>query len=462
MGKDILELRADWEHKVRSAEDISNRAEKEDRLLTKEDENHINGFLKEAKDLEDEIKALEEQDALKNKLKGELSKVRQPGARVTPPQQPNETPSAGKSRVEVVSGRYSTLKAFKGPNAELNAYVSGQWLRANFLGDYKASRWCREHGYDVRTIHAAQGENVNTAGGNLVPEEFANTIITLRETYGVFRRECKVTPMGRDLMHIPRRAGGLTAYWVAENPATGITESDKVWDQVQLIAKKLGILTLMSTEIAEDAIINLADDIADEMAYTFAKTEDTAGFSGDGTSTYGGITGVLTKFNNNTSYKGAVAAASGHNKFSDFTYTDVTSMMAALPQYAHEGAKFYCSQAFFDATFSRLAVTAGGNTNQTVTGEYKPSFSGYEIVTSQVFPLDPTVSNASKAVCLFGRLDKAALMGERRGIQVMRSDDRYFELDQIGLKATERIDINVHDVGDTSGAGPIVALMGTT
>jgi hypothetical protein len=30
------------------------------------------------------------------------------------------------------------------------------------------------------------------------------------------------------------------------------------------------------------------------------------------------------------------------------------------------------------------------------------------------------------------------------------------------VKATERIDINVHDFGDTTNAGPIVALIGTS
>jgi HK97 family phage major capsid protein len=60
----------------------------------------------------------------------------------------------------------------------------------------------------------------------------------------------------------------------------------------------------------------------------------------------------------------------------------------------------------------------------------------------------------------FGDLSLAARMGERRGIRVKTSDDRYFEYDQIGIQATERVDVNVHDVGDATTAGPIVALIG--
>jgi HK97 family phage major capsid protein len=55
-------------------------------------------------------------------------------------------------------------------------------------------------------------------------------------------------------------------------------------------------------------------------------------------------------------------------------------------------------------------------------------------------------------------LSKAAAMGERRQVSIKRSDDRYFDTDQIGLMGTERVDVNVHDVGDSSTAGPLVAM----
>jgi hypothetical protein len=41
---------------------------------------------------------------------------------------------------------------------------------------------------------------------------------------------------------------------------------------------------------------------------------------------------------------------------------------------------------------------------------------------------------------------------------VQADASRYFEFDQIGLRATERLDIVVHEVGTASAAGPIVAL----
>ena len=52
------------------------------------------------------------------------------------------------------------------------------------------------------------------------------------------------------------------------------------------------------------------------------------------------------------------------------------------------------------------------------------------------------------------------MMGTRREIRIKVLQERYADLDQLGVQGTERFDINVHDLGDTSDAGPIVGLIG--
>ena len=58
------------------------------------------------------------------------------------------------------------------------------------------------------------------------------------------------------------------------------------------------MLTKYSNELNEDAVLNIGDDLAGEIAYAFALKEDQCGFLGDGTSTYGGIVGVTTALRN--------------------------------------------------------------------------------------------------------------------------------------------------------------------
>jgi HK97 family phage major capsid protein len=55
-------------------------------------------------------------------------------------------------------------------------------------------------------------------------------------------------------------------------------------------------------------------------------------------------------------------------------------------------------------------------------------------------------------------MSKAVAFGDRRSVSIRRSDERYFETDQIGVMGTERVDIVVHDIGTASVAGPLVAL----
>jgi len=370
------------------------------------------------------------------------------------------TPVAGQDRLTPTAPPsahklYSAIKNFKDREidgrivrAADQAYTAGMWLKATIFDNTEAKDWCKAHGV---SIQKAQGEGVDGAGGFLVPEELMANIIVLREQYGVFRRECQVVPMGSDTLNWPRRVGGLTAYFTGENQAA--TESQASWDNVNLTAKKMAVLTRMSNEIAEDAVISIADWLVSEIAYAFALKEDDTGFNGDGTSTYGGCRGV-TQLMIDSSHGG------GNYQVSSATLTslvlkDFTGVMGLLPQYALPGAKWYMSQQMFYSCVATVAAGAGGNRLDILTDPVKPRFLGFDVVFAQKMPV--ATPGSGKIMFLFGDLSKAAAMGERRGVTIKRSDHRYFENDQIGLLGTERVDVNVHDLGDTSNAGPLVA-----
>lgn len=357
--------------------------------------------------------------------------------------------------------RYSKLKAFKdkpGQNGEMiraedEAYAVGMWLKSALFRHEGATEWCKANGLAVTK---AQSEGVDSAGGFLVPEQMMASIIDLREQYGVFRQEATIVPMGRDTVNWPRRTGGLTAYFVGEN--TALTESSATWDNVNLTAKKLGCLTRFSTELDEDAVISIADWLTNEIAYAFSSKEDDCGFNGDGTSTYGGIRG-LTQLGIAAQCAGSkYTAASGHNTFALLDTTDITGLIGLLPRYALPNAKFYVSQTGFAVLFERLIATAGGNSISTLNGEIVYRYLGFPIVISQKMPL-VTTTLTGQVMMAFGDLRLAAAMGERRQVTVRRSDERYFDQDQIGLLGTERVDINVHDCGTATTAGPLVFLV---
>jgi HK97 family phage major capsid protein len=350
---------------------------------------------------------------------------------------------------------YSTLKNFRDRTIEGKtvkavdqAYTAGMWFKATLMDNAEAKDWCKSRGIP---IHKAQGEGVDSAGGFLVPEELMANIIVLREQFGVFRQECQVVPMGSDTLNWPRRTGGLTAFFSGEN--TAVTESQASWDNVNLTAKKAAVLTRMSTEIEQDAVVAIADWLVGEMAYAFASKEDDCGFNGDGTSTYGGMRGttVIGVDSSHTAGKFQTSSAT----LSSLVLKDITSTMGLLPQYALPGAKFYMSQQMFYTVVANLLANASGNRLDILSQGIEKRLLGFPVVIAQKLPL--VAPGSGKVQFHFGDLTKAAMMGERRGVTIKRSDHRYFENDQIGLLGTERFDVVVHDMGDTSVAGPLVS-----
>jgi HK97 family phage major capsid protein len=268
--------------------------------------------------------------------------------------------------------------------------------------------------------------------------------------------------MTSDVKQRPRRTGGLTAYFVTESEAG--TESTGSWDMIELHAKDLMVLTRETNQLMDDAIISTADQIAREMARAIAEKEDACGFNGTGTSAYGGIVGVIPTLSTlNGVDDGGGLVLSANNTYGEVTLAEVNKLTSILPQYAEIGAKFYCSKPFWGQAIERLIAAAGGNTwNILAAGGPRRECLGYEVVLCPSLP--KTVAN-SQISCLFGDLAQAADFGDRKQLSIAMSDsasvggESVFERNQIAIRATSRFDINVHDVGTASAAGPIVGLI---
>ena len=370
--------------------------------------------------------------------------------------------------------RYGRLKSFRDMTlsdgspmkAEEAAYRAGMWMAATLYQKDWAQRWCRDNGFELFARDANGQVRVmsgltTAAGAALVPVEMEQAIIDLRDEYGVARKLLRVRPMGSDQLSIPRRTGGVTAYFFGDDDGTGITASDKSWDNVLLSAKKLGALTRVSKDLEEDAIISVVDDLAMEMAWAFAVKEDQCFIDGDGTSTYGGIQGFRPKFVG-TAYASRYTIAAGHDTFPEVDAADLAGVMGSVAKFGTQGAKWLCSNTAKALVFDRLKASAGGNDVVSLGGAAAPAYLGYEIVTSEAMPAGAATDYTNLVMMAFGRFDLAGSMGNRRGIEVQVLRERYAELGQLGIVATERFDINIHDLGTTSAKGPVAAMYGGT
>jgi HK97 family phage major capsid protein len=378
---------------------------------------------------------------------------------------PVATPAATEARAEeqkkaeirAVLPHHTQLRAFNDtPTAVEEAYRCGRWLRAHIFKNADDLRWCKDHGVESR----AMGENSNASGGALVPEEFANRVIRLVESYGTLPPACENVSMTRDTLVIPKRLTGTTAYFVGEGSA--ITESEPTYGNVSLVAKKLAVGCRMSTELVEDSqgVVGLADAVATEFAQSLAFKIDLCGWLGDGTQgTYGGINGIVNKIDNGSHTASVVqpAGGSGDTSFETLDLEDFLAAMGKLPIYARAGARWYISPAGYAASIARLKYAAGGNTVENLQAGTVDTFLGYGVTLVHV--LNSTLgADAGKVKVLFGNMSLSSIYARRRDFSVRLYDQVYATTDQLLLQGTMRFDVNHHSLGSTSEVGPVVAL----
>ena len=353
-------------------------------------------------------------------------------------------PITTRKEITVENKVYSRIKNFK-TNDE--AFRFGSWALA-CIGFKKSAQWCTDNGIVTKIANI---EGNNSAGGFLVPEEFENAIVTLREQFGVIRNHARVVPMSSDIKRMPRRASNLSASFVGE--ASIASQSNETFDQINLVAKKSMVLTKFSSELSEDAVINFADDLAGEMAYAQAKLEDNCAFIGDSTSTYGGITGLATAVG------AAGVSTATSTAFTAITLAQIQAAFALLPQYAdNANTKIFCNKSIWNALFLRLAYVSGGNNAvDLLTGSGQLSFAGYPVVLTQA--MNSTTGNGS-IVCHFGDASQGIFFGDRRTTSVDFSNAALnsFEADMLCYRSTTRWDLVCANVGDATNAGSIVTL----
>lgn len=460
--KTLKELRESLATAAKASQAVIDVAKNDNqRSLTDEERSTIDGHLDEINKINAQIKEREGDEARQKTISDSLATT---AGRQTSADLPEDRGTGANHTTAVIqhgggqqfpmptrARRCTALRAFKTEN---EAYAFGQWALGALFGNRSGQEYCRENGIAIvkGTEERAQTEGVNTAGGFLVPHQFETTLIDLREQHGVFRRKARVVPMTSDTLSVPRRTGGLTTFWIGEN--TAITESQKGWDRVNLTAGKVGTLTKYSSELNEDSIINLAENLASEIAFAFSLEEDTVGFNGTGISTSGGITGITVKIDDGNHTAGIVTQGTG-STFGAIVLGDFNDVVGKLPTFAEAGAEWYCSKAFFGGVMQKLIYAAGGNTVDHLTNKTGISFLGYPVNIVQVMQ---KVTATDTIVCLFGDLRQAAMFGDRRQTQIALSEHLNFAEDEIAIRGTQRFDIVSHDLGDTNDPGPIVAL----
>jgi HK97 family phage major capsid protein len=345
-----------------------------------------------------------------------------------------------------------------GPEAEARAYQSGLWVAATQLGHAPSREKYAEQFGHRDLIQATLTGSDNARGGFFVPDVMDTEIVKMMLRYGVFRQYARTKVMTSDTLTFPRETNELTSFYVGEGAAPA-APTDQTYDAVTLVAKNLGAYGKMTNNLSEDALIDLGDEWARKAAEEFAKKEDLAGFNGDGSSNFGGITGLLPKL----LAANAVSrvTATGRTTPGALTMADFTAVMGRLPDFAEDGAAWFMHKEVYEASMSTLQLVAGGNTVGNIAAGSQRQFNSYPVVTSNAMPRLSAATSGTTPI-VFANLRMAAVFGDRRQ-RIMRTgeinDDMIKQLTTMFV--SQRFDINVHtitDPKDPTAAGPVIGL----
>jgi len=277
----------------------------------------------------------------------------------------------------------------------------------------------------------ALSEGTDSAGGYLVPEEFLAKVLDIASDAGYARRLGTVLDMKRDTLTIPKLSSKPAVSWISEGGQ--ISTGQPVFGQVQLVAKKAGLIVPVTTELFEDSATNVEQIIARNFAEALATAEDQQAFAGDGTV----FTGVLNESNVNT-----VTMPDTKTKFSDITADDLINLIAAVPSTVAAKSAFFMHR----TVLAQIKTLTDGSGNYLFDPKDKTIW-GYPVYTLDAMPA-LSASGADKPFIVFG--DPSWIyLGDRKQMTVALADQatvgstKLFEQDMIALRVVERVAIVV-------------------
>ncbi len=275
-----------------------------------------------------------------------------------------------------------------------------------------------------------------------LPSAYGKEIVELVWKYGQFRQYCTVYPLGANPTLLPKLKTSPAFGVIAQSAA--VTEKSPQTEYVIFQPFKSGGLIRIPSEIDADTLGALGQFLARYIAREGARWEDTVGFLGDGTATYGSVSGVC-KYADAQNRK--VESDAGKTSPVDITLADLRLLRTKVDQAALMNSAYYMSQ----TVESHLV---GYNISANVTpyianGLVGSRLDGFPIRWVGVMPAFDTEAHAGQYQVAFGDLSYWYL-GERNVWDVQSSRDALFTTDEIAIRALNRMDI--HAVSDAAMA----------
>lgn len=283
---------------------------------------------------------------------------------------------------------------------------------------YRTAFWNAMRGNRVVTNDLAVG--TDTQGGYLVPDEFERTLIQALEEHNIMRQLARIIRTASGDLQIPVVAAQGTASWVDE--VGEIPTSDGSFGQVTLSAYKLATMIKVSHELLNDSAFPLESFLAQDFGRRIGSLEEEAFLAGNGTKK---PTGVLASANVGKTTASATAV----------TFDEVMDLYHSLKTPYRNKAVFIAN----DLTVKALRKLKDSNGQYlwqpSVVAGTPDTILGRPVYVSSFMPQ----IEAEAKVMAFGDFSYYWI-ADRQGRTFERLNELFAQTDQVGFKATQRVD----------------------
>ena len=280
----------------------------------------------------------------------------------------------------------------------------------------------------------------STDGGYLVPPETEAAVMLAMRDISPIRAIATVQQVSSNVYNKPFSTTGFAAGWVGEAAARPQTATTTL-SNMSFQTMELYSMPAATSQLLDDAIVNIDQWIADEVRLVFAQQEGRAFVNGDGVNkpkgfmAYATVDNATWSFGNlgtvSTGVAGAFPAATAADKLIDLVY--------ALRAGYRGNARFVMNRAT-EAAVRKMKDGAGRYVWEPSTTPGEPAtLMGFPVIESEDMP---DMSPGSNAIA-FGDFQRGYLIVDRTGISVLR--DPYSAKPYVLFYTTKRVGGGVQD-----------------
>jgi len=278
---------------------------------------------------------------------------------------------------------------------------------------------------EIRTATFERRDLNKTDDGQVVPQSFYAILQEKMQFQGPMLDTNVVTQLntasGEDIK-VPVEVSRPAASAIAE--ATAITPLDPVFANITLKSQKVAVLTKVSRELLTDSGIDIVSYLAASLGKSVGIRSNALLTVGTGTVQ---ANGVVT-----ASSLGVTGATALTGAFTADNLIDLAHSVDS--DYVREGANFMMRRSSLGA-LRKLKDTAGQYLYVPTTSAGNPdTFAGYGVLEN---PDMVATALGAKSV-LFGAFSSYHVR-QVGGIEIARSDDAYFNTDEVGFRVTLRL-----------------------